>query len=57
MKPGAYLLLAEPSMHVSDGAFRDTIVAAVKAGLKVDEEPHLLWAKTVLLQKPLTEWQ
>jgi ubiquinone/menaquinone biosynthesis C-methylase UbiE len=51
MKPGAYLLLAEPSMHVSDGAFRDTIVAAGEAGLEVDEEPHIRWSKTVLMQK------
>jgi len=51
MKPGAYLLLAEPSMHVSDEAFRDTIVAAGEAGLEVDEEPHIRWSKTVLMQK------
>ncbi len=57
MKPGAYLLLAEPSMHVSDEAFRNTIVEAAKAGLDVAGEPHLLWAKTVLLNKPLTGWQ
>ncbi|MBT8507952.1 hypothetical protein AZH53_05955 [Methanomicrobiaceae archaeon CYW5] len=52
IKPGGYLLLAEPTMHVSEEAFSDTILAAEKRGFEFVKEPRILWARAVLMEMP-----
>lgn len=49
MKPGAALLLAEPSGHVAE--FEQEIAAAALAGLAVADHPALRGCRTALLRK------
>ncbi len=48
LKPGGTLLLAEPYLHVSKKGFSDTVHAALAAGLKVRESPHIAFSRTAL---------
>ncbi len=51
MKPGAYLLIAEPSMHVSEEAFSDTMHEAGKAGFEMVRDLCILWSRAAVLKK------
>jgi ubiquinone/menaquinone biosynthesis C-methylase UbiE len=51
MKPGASLLLAEPSGHVTEALFQAQIEAATAAGFTVVEHPAIPRSHAVLLKK------
>jgi SAM-dependent methyltransferase len=51
MKPGGFVLLAEPSGHVKDTDFKAEIDAAAGAGLVVTEHPAVRHSQTALLKK------
>lgn len=51
MKPGAILLLAEPSGHVKETAFATEIEAAAGAGLQVTDRPTMRRLQTAVLKK------
>ncbi len=51
LKPGATLLLAEPSGHVDDAAFAEELRFAAEAGLRVKERPSLRRSHVALLEK------
>jgi ubiquinone/menaquinone biosynthesis C-methylase UbiE len=51
MKPGATLLLAEPSGHVKDAAFAAELSLAGAAGLRVRGRPAIRRSLTALLEK------
>ncbi len=52
MKPGATLLLAEPSGHVKKPAFESELQDAAAAGLEVTDHPTIRRSHAVLLKKP-----
>jgi len=51
MKPGGIVLLAEPSGHVKEAAFKAEIDAAAAVGLTVIEHPAVPRSQTALLKK------
>jgi cyclopropane fatty-acyl-phospholipid synthase-like methyltransferase len=51
MKPGALLLLAEPSGHVKQPEFDEELEAAAQAGLAVDSRPAVRRSHAALLKK------
>ncbi len=52
MKPGATLLLAEPSGHVKKDVFEAELQDAAAAGLEVTDHPTIRRSHAVLLKKP-----
>ena len=54
MKPGATLLLAEPSGHVKQDAFEAELQDAAAAGLEVADRPTIRRSQAVLLKKRAT---
>jgi len=54
MKPGAMLLLAEPSGHVKPDAFEAELRDAATAGLEVTDRPVIPRSQAALLKKPGT---
>jgi SAM-dependent methyltransferase len=52
LKPGGWLLLAEPNGHVDRAAFSRTIAAAETSGLRVSANPSIRGSCTALLEKP-----
>jgi tRNA A58 N-methylase Trm61 len=54
MKPGATLLLAEPSGHVKKAAFEAELKDAAVAGLEVADRPAIRRSQAALLRKPRT---
>jgi SAM-dependent methyltransferase len=55
LKPGATLLLAEPTGHVDDQGFARELVAAAQAGLAVVNHPSIRSCRTVPLCKPAAQ--
>ena len=55
MKPGATLLLAEPSGHVNKDAFEAELRDAASAGLEVTDRPAVARSQAALLKKTRTE--
>lgn len=51
LKPGGKLLVAEPKIHVTDPAFRQTVITAEEVGFRVAEEPPVRWCRAVVLEK------
>jgi SAM-dependent methyltransferase len=51
LRPGACLLLAEPSGHVKAPAFQAELDAAVQAGFEVTDRPRIRGNHTALLRK------
>ena len=51
LRPGARMLVAEPSMHVSAGEYNETCRLAGAAGFAVVERPHILFSRAVVLEK------
>jgi SAM-dependent methyltransferase len=51
LKPGARLLLAEPTGHVSAPAFDDTLAIAARAGLRVELRPAIRSSHAALLAR------
>jgi ubiquinone/menaquinone biosynthesis C-methylase UbiE len=51
MKPGARMLVAEPSGHVNDAAFAEELNAAAAAGLRVLERPAIRRSFAAVLVK------
>ncbi len=51
MKPGATLLLAEPSGHVKQPEFEAELEAAARVGLSVDSRPAVRRSQAALLKK------
>ena len=51
MKPGATLLLAEPSSHVKKAAFENQLQDAASAGLEVTDRPAIPRSQAALLTK------
>ena len=49
--PGARLLVAEPSMHVSAAEFEETCRLAGAAGFRVAERPRILFSRAIVLEK------
>jgi tRNA A58 N-methylase Trm61 len=54
MKPGAVLLLAEPSGHVKKEAFEAELEAAAQVGLTLDSRPSVRRSQAALLRKSRT---
>ena len=54
MKPGATLLLAEPSGHVKQGAFEGELQDAAAAGLELADRPTIRRSQAAVLKKPGT---
>ena len=52
MKPGALLLLAEPSGHVEQAAFDAELAAAEQAGLQLTGRPVIRRSRAAVLMKP-----
>jgi ubiquinone/menaquinone biosynthesis C-methylase UbiE len=52
LKPSGKLLLAEPPIHVTRGAFESEAQAAEETGFRVVDRPHVRWCRAVLLAKP-----
>jgi SAM-dependent methyltransferase len=55
MKPGATLLLAEPSGHVNKAAFENELQDAAAAGLEVAGRPVIARSQAALLKKTGTQ--
>jgi 2-polyprenyl-3-methyl-5-hydroxy-6-metoxy-1,4-benzoquinol methylase len=51
IKPSGRLLLAEPTGHVSEASFVETVAAAERSGFSVVETPKIKRSRTVLLGK------
>jgi tRNA A58 N-methylase Trm61 len=51
MKPGATLLLAEPSGHVKEAEFQDELQAAAAAGFAVTDRPKIRRSHAAVLKK------
>src|SRR5215469_3587791 len=54
-KPGAHLLLAEPSGHVANEKFQKELEEAAQAGFTVVERPTIGHCQAVILRKNLPE--
>ena len=52
LKPGAFLLFAEPTGHVKAADFEGELHAAVRAGLEVVDRPSIRRSRAVLLKRP-----
>jgi len=52
LKPGGRFLIAEPSGHVSDDAFQETVAAAEACGLRCIARPTVKRSMTAVLEKP-----
>lgn len=50
-KPGAGLLMAEPTGHVKENEFQSELQAAASAGFSVIERPSIKRSQTALLRK------
>jgi SAM-dependent methyltransferase len=51
LRPGAALLLAEPTGHVDEAEFEDELAAAAQAGLTLMSNPAIEKCRTALLRK------
>jgi ubiquinone/menaquinone biosynthesis C-methylase UbiE len=51
LKPGGGCLLVEPKFHVSASRYRQTLEAAVSAGMKPVSEPKILLSRVTLLRR------
>jgi SAM-dependent methyltransferase len=51
LKPGARLLLAEPTGHVSAAGFDDTLASAGRAGLRATDRPRIASSHAAVLLK------
>ena len=51
MKPGARMLLAEPTGHVSEALFAEECAAAEAAGLVVVDRPEIWWSRAAVFAK------
>jgi ubiquinone/menaquinone biosynthesis C-methylase UbiE len=51
LKPGAHLLVAEPRLHVSAPAFRDTVALATAHGLRFVAAPPIASSHSALLAR------
>ena len=51
LKPGAHLLLAEPSGHVSAAQFEAELTVAAQAGLEPEARPSIRRSRVALLKK------
>jgi ubiquinone/menaquinone biosynthesis C-methylase UbiE len=51
LKPGGKLLIAEPSGHVSEELFQESLDAGISAGLKTIGHPEIKASRVVLFQK------
>ena len=51
LKAGGHFLLAEPSGHVSDKSFKDTVAIAQRQGFDVVQYPEIKRSRSVLLIK------
>jgi ubiquinone/menaquinone biosynthesis C-methylase UbiE len=51
LRTGGILLVAEPTGHVTEDAFKTTLAAAERCGLKVTERPVIKRSLTAVLQK------
>jgi len=51
LKPGACLLLAEPTGHVNAAEFEDELQAAAQAGLQLVDRPTIRRSRTALLKR------
>jgi ubiquinone/menaquinone biosynthesis C-methylase UbiE len=49
LKPGARLLIAEPTIHVTRTMFEETLTKAGEAGFAVTENPKIFMSRTALL--------
>lgn len=52
LRPGARLLLSEPSGHVGQQEFNDTVAAAEGTGFEIVDRPAIRRSRSVLLQRP-----
>jgi ubiquinone/menaquinone biosynthesis C-methylase UbiE len=52
LKGGGRLFLAEPRLHVSGGAFDDTVRLAESAGFRLEGRPRVLFSRSAVLSKP-----
>jgi len=52
LKPGGRLLIAEPSGHVDEAKFDETIRLVRETGLEQQEPPQLRKSRTALFEKP-----
>lgn len=53
LKPGTFVLLAEPVGHVKDAQFDAELEAASQAGLVLADRPHIRRSHTALLKRML----
>lgn len=51
LRPGGLILIVEPSRHVSAGEYEETCRLAGEAGFGVVERPHILFSRSVVLEK------
>ena len=51
LKPGAKLLVVEPTFHVSKKAFEETITRARAVGFVVDSGPGVFFSRSVVLRR------
>lgn len=51
LRPGGRLLIAEPTMHVSEREYHDICRLADAAGFTVREKPRILLSRSVVLEK------
>ncbi len=52
LKPGAFFLLVEPKMHVTEELFKEIVQIASGAGLKPFAAVKIRWSRSLLFQKP-----
>jgi ubiquinone/menaquinone biosynthesis C-methylase UbiE len=52
IQPGGSMLVVEPSHHVSEEEFAQTLTVARAAGLVPEKGPRVLFSRTALLRKP-----
>jgi len=51
LRPGGKVLVAEPKGVVSEEAFRDTLAAALDAGLVVCDKPRIFWSRAAVFAR------
>jgi hypothetical protein len=51
LKPGAHVLLAEPSGHVSPAQFEAELTVAAQAGLEPADHPSIRRSRAALLKR------